>query len=185
MTIEEARKLEGLDTDLQAKAVGLPGAMTTSARIAGTGLLFAGVLVRPGVPDCRPLSSLQASEGRPRRVEWPVGRVSVENRGGNKDGDLISVGGGVAYTPDEDFQTGRLFSYQVGSSYEYLARDRVNGHPGSDTGGSVLFLHPTFVYSPGHDLLLFGMVSVPVRRDFKDPAAQDGYRFGTGVLYAW
>lgn len=69
--------------------------------------------------------------------------------------------------------------------FEHLGRDRINGQPSAGTGDSVLFLHPTFVYSPGHDRLFFGMVSVPVRRDFKDPASQDGHRFGTGVLYGW
>jgi hypothetical protein len=137
-----------------------------------------------------PLDSLAAALGSLEWGPWSaigytLGRVNVEDSARNKDGNIVSVGGGVAYTPDEDFQTGRLFSYQVGWSFEHRGRDRVDGQPGSDTGGNELFLHPTFVYSPGHDLLLFGMVSVPVRREFEDPASQDGYRFGTGVLYGW
>jgi hypothetical protein len=48
-----------------------------------------------------------------------------------------------------------------------------------------MLIHPTLVYSPGHGLLFFANVSVPVWRDFKDPAAQDAVRFGTGMIYAW
>jgi hypothetical protein len=137
-----------------------------------------------------PLDSLAAALGSLEWGKWSaigytLGRINVEDSGGNKDGNIVSGGGGVAYTPNEDFQTGRLFSYQVGWSFEQVARDHVDGQPGSGTGGSQFFLHPTLVYSPGHALLFFGMVSVPVRRDFEDPAAQDGYRFGTGALYAW
>jgi hypothetical protein len=57
--------------------------------------------------------------------------------------------------------------------------------PHSGRLSRALLLHPTVVYSPGHDVLFFGVVSVPLWRHFRDPAAQDGYRFGTGVVYAW
>lgn len=33
--------------------------------------------------------------------------------------------------------------------------------------------------------LEYAAQAVPVWRDFKDSAAQDAYRFGTSVLYAW
>jgi hypothetical protein len=55
----------------------------------------------------------------------------------------------------------------------------------ASTAGDEFMLHPTLVYSPGHNVLVFGIVSVPVWRSFEDPAARDTYRFGTGVVYAW
>jgi len=136
------------------------------------------------------LDTLAAALGSLEWREWSaigysVGRHNVEDSGGNKDGDMISVGGGLAYTPGEDFQTGRLLSYQAGWSLEHVSRDRVDGQPGLDPGGNAFFVHPTLVFSPGHNLLFFGMVSVPVWRDFEDPASQEGSRLGTGVLYAW
>ena len=54
-----------------------------------------------------------------------------------------------------------------------------------NTGGKELLVHPTLVYSPGHGVMFFGLVSVPVWRDFKDPVEQDRFRLGTGVIYAW
>jgi hypothetical protein len=137
-----------------------------------------------------PLDTLGAVLGSLERGNWSaigytVARFNVEGSEGNKDGDNLFLGGGLAYTPNEDFKTGRLFSYQAGWSFEHYSRDRVEGRPDPNTGGDEFLLHPTLVYSPGHDLLFFGIVSLPVWRDFKDPAAQDGYRFGTGVLYTW
>jgi hypothetical protein len=95
------------------------------------------------------------------------------------------VGGGLAYTPNEDFGTGRLVSFQAGWSFEHYARDRVAAQTDSNSGGDELLLHPTLVYSPGQSLLMFGIVSLPVWRHFEDRASEDVFRFGTGVVYAW
>lgn len=137
-----------------------------------------------------PLDTMGAVLGSLERGKWSaigyaVARFNVEDSDGNKNGDNFFAGGGFAYTPNEDSQTGRLFSYQAGWSFEHYSRNRVNGQPDPNTGGDALLIHPTVVYSPGHGLLLFGIVSVPVWRDFKDSAAQDRYRFGTGAVYAW
>jgi hypothetical protein len=137
-----------------------------------------------------PVEPMAAVLGSLERGEWSaigysVMRFNVEDSEGNKDGDNLFLGGGLAYTPSENFQTGRLISYQAGWSFEHYARDRVNGQTARNTGGNEFLLHPTVVYSPGHGLLLFGMVSAPLWRVFEDSAEQDAYRFGTGVVYAW
>lgn len=129
------------------------------------------------------LGSLE--RGRWSAIGYSVMRLNVEDAQRNKDGDSLFFGGGLAYTPNEDFRSGRLISYQAGWSYEHYARDRVHGERDSNTGGDECLIHPTLVYSPGHDVLFFGMVSVPVWRNFRDPTAHDAFRFGTGVVYAW
>lgn len=138
-----------------------------------------------GPPDTMGAVLGSLERGKWSAIGYTVARFNVEDPDGNKNGDNLFAGGGVAYTPNEDSQTGRLFSYQAGWSFEHYARDRVNGRPDPNTGGDVLLIHPTVVYSPGHGLLLFGVVSVPVWRDFRDSAAQDRYRFGAGVVYGW
>jgi hypothetical protein len=45
--------------------------------------------------------------GKWSAIGYTLGRVNVEDSGGNRDGNIVSVGGGVAYTPDEDFQNAR------------------------------------------------------------------------------
>jgi hypothetical protein len=129
------------------------------------------------------LASLE--RGKWSGIGYTVVRFNAENSEASKDGDHVFLGGGFAYTPNEDFQTGRLFSYQLGWSFEHYAQDRVNGQHDLNSGGDELLLHPTFVYSPGHAVLFFGVVSVPVWRDFNDAAAQDRFRLGTGVLFSW
>jgi hypothetical protein len=123
--------------------------------------------------------------GKWSTIGYSVMRFNVEDSEGNKDGDNLFLGGGLAYTPNENFRTGRLISYQAGWSLEHYGPDHVNGQRAPNTGGNEFLLHPTLVYSPGHNLLFFGIISVPVWRDFRDIAAQDAYRFGTGVVYAW
>jgi hypothetical protein len=137
-----------------------------------------------------PADSMGASLGSFEWGAWSaigygVARFNAENREGSKEGNTFFTGGGVAYTPNEDFQTGRLLSYQAGWSYEHYGYDRTSGEPDSTTGGAEVLLHPTFVYSPGHDLLFFAVVSFPVWRDFGVPGEGDRYRVGTGVLYTW
>jgi hypothetical protein len=61
----------------------------------------------------------------------------------------------------------------------------VAGQSDPNSGSDEILLHPTFVYSPGHGLLFFGMASLPVWQDFRDAATQDRFRVGTGVVYAW
>jgi hypothetical protein len=129
------------------------------------------------------LGSLE--RGKWSAIGYAVGRFNVENAEGSKDGNSLFAGGGLAYTPNEDSRTGRLISYQAGVSFEHYAHNRDSGRIDTNTGGKEVLLHPTLVFSPGHDLLFFGVASIPIWRDFKDPAAQDRYRFGTGVLYAW
>jgi hypothetical protein len=137
-----------------------------------------------------PLDSMAALLGSLERGAWSaigfsVVRCNLEDATGDKDGDTVFTGGGLAYTPGEDFQTGRLISYQAGWSFEHYARDRAAGRLDPNSGGDELLLHPTVVYSPGHGLLWFGMASLPVWRSFQDPTAEDRYRFGTGVVYGW
>jgi hypothetical protein len=91
----------------------------------------------------------------------------------------------VAYTPNEDSATGRLGSYQTSLSWEHYARDRSSAGVVGSSGGNQVFVHPAIAYSPGHSLLIFGIVSVPVWQEFRDPASQTRSRIGTGVTYAW
>jgi hypothetical protein len=118
-------------------------------------------------------------------IGYTMVRRNLEDSTGNKDGDAFFLGGGLAFTPNEDFRTGRLISYQVGWSFEHFARDRAGRQPVANSGSDQVLLHPAIVYSHGHDVLFFGLVTVPVWRDVASAAAQVRYRFGTGVIYAW
>ena len=154
----------------------------------------AGVEIPSGVIDHKawdgPLDYLGGALGSLEKGAWSgiaytYYRHNSPDKTGSKKGDNIFLGGGLAFTPGEDFTTGKLISYQLGWSYETYLRDRVAGTDDPNTGGRELLVHPTLVYSPGHGLVFFGLVSLPVWRDFRDPVAQDRFRVGTGVIYAW
>jgi hypothetical protein len=134
-----------------------------------------------------PMGAVLASleRGKWSAIGYSVARFNVEDSAGDKDGNTLFVGGGLAYTPNEHFESGRLISYQAGWSFEHYSREQVGGQQDPNTGGNEFLLHPTVAFSPGHNVLVFGIVSVPVCRNFEDPADQDGYRFGTGLVYAW
>jgi hypothetical protein len=122
--------------------------------------------------------------GRWSAIGYTVARFNAADEG-NKDGNNVILGAGAAFTPNEDFASGRLISYQVAASFEHYSRDQLDGQPEPRSGGDELLVHPTVTYSPGHDLLFFGMASLPIWRDFRDPAAQDAYRLGFGTVYSW
>jgi hypothetical protein len=137
-----------------------------------------------------PAEAMGALLGSVERGPWSVmgyavGRANVRDASGSKDGNTVFTGTGVAYTPNEDFASGRLVSYQMGLSWEHYARDRSSDGVVDSSGGSELFVHPAVAYSPGHNLLIFGIVSVPVWQEFRDRASQTRYRVGTGVIYGW
>jgi hypothetical protein len=116
---------------------------------------------------------------------YTVARANMPDHSGYKDGNSVFAGGGMAYTPREDLRTGRLVSYQVGLSWEHYARDRSADAVIGPSGGNEVFIHPALAYSPGHKVLIFGIVSVPVWQELRDPATRTTYRIGTGVIYGW
>lgn len=153
-----------------------------------------GAEIPSGVIDHRawhaPVDYLGGLLGSLERGAWSaIGygyyRYNSLNRAGKTAGDNLFLGGGLAFTPGENFETGQLLSYQLGWSFETYFRDRIADTVIQDSGGQEVLLHPTLVYSPGQGWLFFGLVSIPVWRDFRDPLQQDRFRIGLGVVYSW
>ncbi|MGH2568529.1 MAG: hypothetical protein ACRDGA_09335 [Bacteroidota bacterium] len=124
------------------------------------------------------------------RDEWStIGYAYYRHHGRNVDdsraGYNLFLGGGLAYTPFEDHNTGRLISYQLGVSYEIYGTDDFASGKDMTTGGKGLLLHPTVVYSPGQHVLFFGQVSAPVWQQYRAELDRDRFRVGVGVVYAW
>jgi hypothetical protein len=105
------------------------------------------------------------------------------SRDGSKDGDNFILGTGTAWTPLDDAANGRLFSIQLGLSYENYARDREAGVRLDETGGWGLLVHPTVVWGPSEHWLLFALVSIPVTQSYRDSAQEEHWRVGFGVTY--
>ena len=137
-----------------------------------------------------PVEGMSAALGSLERGPWSlmaygVTRFNAQDSSGSKDGNTLFTGAGAAFTPNEDFTTGQLLSYQAGVSFEHYARDRAAYQRVEESGGNELFVHPAIAYSPGHNLLFFGIVSLPVWQDVRDPSTKTRYRVGTGIIYGW
>jgi hypothetical protein len=102
---------------------------------------------------------------------------------GARAGDNVFVGGGMAYTPFDDPARERLISLQLGVSYEIYRRHSEAGVPVPDSGGSGLYLHPTVVWGPGGRMLLFATTSLPALEDYSNPADNNRWRAGAGIIF--
>jgi hypothetical protein len=115
-------------------------------------------------------------------IGYAFGRIHGSSLG-DRAGNLLFLGGGLAWTPLDNPSSERLLSFQAGISHERYARDVVGGRPDPSSGGSGTLIHPTVVWGPGGRVLLFGMTSAPLTQSYRDPAAEDRWRVGFGIIW--
>jgi hypothetical protein len=115
-------------------------------------------------------------------IVYGFGRMHGKT-GEAKTGNNLFLGGGLAWTPFDNPSTERLLSFQAGFSHELYFQDAISGATVSDTGGWGTLVHPTVVWGPGGRVLLFGTTSFPVAQSYRDPADEDRWRFGVGVIW--
>ena len=106
-------------------------------------------------------------------------------RHGVRDSGNTYFGGGLAWTPIDEPQAGRLFSLQFGVSREAITREVVNGIPQSGTGGWAFVAHPTVAWTTSEQLLFFVSTAVPLAAEWPDPADRERYRIGTGIIVSF
>jgi len=100
---------------------------------------------------------------------------------GDKKGDELIFGGGVAYTPLDE--PGRMLSFQLGMSLENHRRSVVAGQTFSASGGYEWVLTPAIVGRPHPHFQLFGLFSLPLSEGMRDVAERSRWRAGFGVVY--
>jgi hypothetical protein len=92
------------------------------------------------------------------------------------------LGAGVAWTPIDAPQAGRLFSVQFGLSHETTAREVFHGARIDDTGGWALVAHPTVAWSTSEHVLFFVSTSLPLADQWRNTAERERFRIGTGAI---
>jgi hypothetical protein len=115
-----------------------------------------------------------------------IAYVYYHHRGvydGLRDSGNAFAGGGIAYTPVDDDVRGKLFSLQLGTSYERTFQSEVDGVPQPDSGASGVFLHPGVVFSVTPSLQFFGLVSLPLTQQYNSVVDHQRFRVGTGVIW--
>jgi hypothetical protein len=135
-----------------------------------------------------PMDYMVASLGSIERgsisgVGYVFGRLHGTS-GNDKAGNNLFFGTGLAWTPFDDPSNERLISLQLGASHEKYFKDVGTGALDDRSGGWGTLLHPTMVWGPGGNVLLFGMTSFPIAQSYRDPAAEDRCRVGFGIIWA-
>ena len=153
-------------------------------------MAMAAVEVPTGNVDHRafrgPLDYMGAALGSVERPPFSWLAYAFYRRNGLVDdrrtGDHLLVVGGGAYTPWDDPKTERLVSFQLGLSYETYFRSTVAGVPQTD-GGRAFLVHPTVVWGPGHRVLLFALMTLPIAQSYRDEAQEERWRVGAGAMF--
>jgi hypothetical protein len=104
-------------------------------------------------------------------------------RNGLRDSGNTFAGGGIAYTPFDDDARGKLFSLQLGMSYERTFASEQDGVALADSGASGIFLHPGIVFSTNPSLQFFGLVSLPLTQEWNSVVDRQRFRLGTGIIW--
>jgi hypothetical protein len=115
-----------------------------------------------------------------------IAYVYYHHRGvynGTRDSGNTFAGGGLAYTPVDDESNGKLFSLQIGMSYERTFPSEENGVPLADSGASGVFIHPGVVFSMTPSVQFFGLVSLPLTQQFNSIVDHQRFRLGTGIIW--
>jgi len=102
---------------------------------------------------------------------------------GNRANGNVFTGGGLAFTPIDDEEHGRLFSLQIGASYEKTTREHEARIPVELSGGHGFFLHPTVVFDIGTHTQIFSLISLPVSQSWRNTDDRQRFRFGTGAIF--
>jgi hypothetical protein len=115
-----------------------------------------------------------------------ISYVYYHHRGvyeGVRDSGNTFAGGGLAYTPIDDEAHGKLFSLQLGVSYERTFQSQDNGVAVADSGSSGVFIHPGIVFDISPTVQMFGLVSLPLTQQFNSIVDRQRFRLGTGIIW--
>jgi len=115
-----------------------------------------------------------------------IAYVYYHHRGvyeGVRDSGNTFAGAGLAYTPIDDEEHGKLFSVQLGISYERMFQSQDNGLTVADSGASGVFIHPGLVFDISNNVQAFGLVSLPLAQQYNSIVDRQRFRVGTGIIW--
>lgn len=101
---------------------------------------------------------------------------------GVRESGNVFLGGGAAWTPVDDPNTGRIVSLQLGISRETTLAEERGGVRVHDSGGWSLLVHPTIVWGVSRRVLVFALTSLPVAQQWRAVAEEDRFRVGAGAV---
>jgi hypothetical protein len=102
-------------------------------------------------------------------------------QGIRQSGNMFA-GTGIAWTPLDDDAAGKLFSLQLGLSYERTFAVEHESLPLANSGASGVFLHPGIVWSTNPRLQFFALVSLPLTQEWRSLDDRQRFRVGAGTI---
>lgn len=111
-------------------------------------------------------------------IVYGLGRTEASLEEGEKRGNRLFLGGGVAYEGNN-----LLFSPQLGLSWEHAGRHREEGVLALGSNTSVLMLHPTLSKN-FQSVQTFLVFSIPVAQASGDEGWQR-FRIGAGLVWSF
>jgi hypothetical protein len=102
---------------------------------------------------------------------------------GNRSNNNLFVGGGLAFTPLDDEEHGKLLSFQIGASYEETSQEEEGGVPILLSGGHGTFVHPAFVFDIGPHVQIVNLLSVPISQSWRSLNDRQRFRFSSGAIF--
>ncbi len=110
-------------------------------------------------------------------IAYTLGRTESSLEEGEKRGNRLFLGGGVAYE-----RKGLPFSPQLGLSWERTGATREGGRALADSRSSAIMLHPTLMREFGKSLQAFIAVSAPVVQ-WSGHEGWQRFRVATGLVW--
>ena len=112
-------------------------------------------------------------------IVYGLGRTETSLEAGEKRGNRLFLGGGLAY------ETEALpFSPQLGLSWERTGRRREEGLRVPGSNSSALMIHPTLTKSLHHSVQLFFVISLPVAQ-WSGNEGWQRFRAATGMVWGF
>jgi hypothetical protein len=93
------------------------------------------------------------------------------------------AGSGIAYTPIDNETAGKLFSVQLGVSYERTFQEEELGVRVPTSGSSGVFLHPGLVWMTKPNLQFFTLFSLPMTQKYRSLDDRQLFRIGAGAIF--
>ncbi len=120
-----------------------------------------------------------AERGHWSGIAYGLGRTESSLESGEKRGNRLFFGGGVAY------ETAVLpFSPQLGLSWEHTSRRRELGELVQDSNSSVLMIHPTLATTFSESFQVFLSVSLPLAQRSGREGWQN-FRVAAGIVWGF
>jgi hypothetical protein len=102
---------------------------------------------------------------------------------GNRAAGNMFAGSGIAYTPIDNETAGKLFSVQLGVSYERTFQEEELGVRVPTSGSSGVFLHPGLVWMTKPNLQFFTLFSLPMTQKYRSLDDRQLFRIGAGAIF--